>query len=86
MPPATADGVSRIMESAQVSGQMSRLRLDDQPVAEILRLLDSAGTFVGEHRVAAQVGVPLMRMSRLISQMQRLLNIDGYPVIESRCR
>ena len=84
MPPTTADAISRIMESAQVSGQRSRLRLDDQPVAEILRLLDSTGTFVGDHRVAAQVGVPLMRMSRLVSQMQRLLNIDGYPVIESR--
>ena len=84
MPPTTADGISQIMESAQVSGQMSRLRLDDQPVAEILRLLDSAGTFVGEHRVAVQVGVPLMRMNRLVSQMQRLLNVDGYPVIESR--
>ena len=84
MHPATADAISRIMDSAQVSGQMSRLRLDDQPVAEILRLLDSAGSFVGEHRVAAQAGVPLVRMSRLVSQMQRLLNIDGYPVIESR--
>ena len=84
MPPATTDAIDRILESAQVSGQMSRLRLDDQPVAEILRLLDSAGTFVGEHRVAAQVGVPLVRMNRLVGQMQRLLNIDGYPVIESR--
>ena len=81
---ATADAINRIMESAQVSGQMSRLRLDDQPVAEILRMLDSAGTFVGEYRVAAHVGVPPMRMNRLVSQMQRLLNIDGYPVIESR--
>lgn len=77
------ESIARIMASDHVSGQLAKLRLDAVQVSEILRLLDGAGTAMGEQRVADHVGIPRMRMGRLVGQLQRLLNIDGYTVIES---
>jgi len=77
------DPIGRIMTSDHVDGQLAALRLDAVQVAAVLRLLDAAGTAMGEERVADHVGLPRMRMTRLVSQLQRLLNIDGYSVIES---
>ena len=71
------------MTGDYVAGRLSALRLDADRVADVLRLLDAAGTAMGEGRIADHVGMPRMRIGRLIIQMQRLLNIDGYAVIES---
>ena len=80
---AGVDPIRRIMTGDYVAGRLSALRLDADRVADVLRLLDAAGTAMGEGRIADHVGMPRMRIGRLIIQMQRLLNIDGYAAIES---
>jgi len=72
------------MASDQVQASLPVLRLDAVVVATILGVLDSTGgTSLAEDRVAVLAGVPKVRIGRVVTQMQRLLNIDGYPVIET---
>jgi hypothetical protein len=82
--PPAVDPIAAIMSSDHVDEQLGRLRLDATVVEQTLRLLDSAGgTLMSQRRVADQVGVAPVRMGRTLTQLQRLLNIDGYPVIEA---
>lgn len=81
---SATDAIGVIMASDQVQASLPALRLDAVVVATILGVLDSTGgTSLAEERVAVLAGVPKVRIGRLVTQMQRLLNIDGYPVIET---
>jgi len=72
------------MASEHVQARLPTLRLDATVVGTILRVLDgTGGTSLAEERVAVLAGVPKVRIGRVVTQLQRLLNIDGYPVIET---
>jgi hypothetical protein len=80
---ASAD-IAAIMASDHVQSKLVPLRLDPLDVEKILTVLDSTGgTSLAEGRVAERAGVPKVRIGRIVTQMQRLLNIDGYQVIEA---
>ena len=81
---STGDPISVIMNHDHVTSQLVSLRLSADQVEAIIRLLDAArGTPMSETRVADQAGINRVRMSRLVAQLQRLLNIDGYAVLEA---
>ena len=70
------------MTHSQIAGQLAPLRLDDKPVALALALLDRYGTSsVSLDRLADQIGYPQRSMFRLVTQIQRLVNIDGAGVL-----
>ena len=76
--------IERIMATEHVRGQLSSLRLDAAVVTSILGVLNRAGgTALADTRIADAVDIPRQRIGRVITQMQRLLNIDGYPVINT---
>ena len=80
----TSGPIAQIVATDFVQGQLASLRLDETLVLSILNLLNAVGgTYVYEDRIAEHAGVPQMRISRVITQLQRLLNIDGYAVIET---
>ncbi|BAN04395.1 BREX-2 system phosphatase PglZ [Ilumatobacter coccineus] len=83
-PAATTTGIEAVMASDHVQSNLAALRLDAAVVTTILSVLDgTGGTSLAEDRVAERASVPKVRIGRIITQMQRLLNIDGYPVIET---
>ena len=83
-PSSASDAIGAIMASDQVQANLPALRLDAVVVATILGVLDgTGGTSLAEDRVAVLAGVPKVRIGRVVTQLQRLLNIDGYPVIET---
>ena len=84
VPSSASDAIGAIMASDQVQANLPALRLDAVVVATILGVLDgTGGTSLAEDRVAVLAGVPKVRIGRVVTQLQRLLNIDGYPVIET---
>ena len=79
---AVGEAIGHILDHPQIASQVVALRLDDKPVGETLDLLDRYGTSaVGLDRLADQVGYPQRSMARLVTQMQRLVNIDGAGVL-----
>lgn len=78
------DPIDRILAVDQISAALPALRLDAEVVGRFLRALDqTGGTAVSEQRVADAIGLNRSRIGRLTAQVQRLVNLDGYAVIES---
>jgi len=76
--------ISAIMASEYVQSKISSSRLDPVVVEKILAILDgTGGTSLAEARVAERAGVPKVRIGRMLTQIQILLNIDGYLVIDA---
>jgi PglZ domain len=79
-----ADPIDRILAVDKISAALPALRLDAEVVGRFLRALDqTGGTAVSEQRVADAIGLNRSRIGRLTAQIQRLVNLDGYAVIES---
>ena len=86
-PQATkADGwISRLLASevlAQQRALAKRIQVDDDQLAKALTLLEGKGGAVPESVVAVALGVPPFRVGGFISHLQRLLNVEGYAVVE----
>jgi hypothetical protein len=80
--PVASAAVEAILATDAIVAQLSALRLDAELVAGLLAMLDSTGgTPIAEARVADAIGYPRNRIGRLVNQVQRLVNIDGYNVI-----
>lgn len=75
--------IARIMAESQIRGQLDLLRLTADTVAEALSQLDRyEGAPVTLERLADQIACPQARIGRLVTQIQRLVNLDGAGVIE----
>ncbi len=81
---AVTGAISRILATEDVLQSATMLRLDHGHVAAVLTRLDAAGgTPVHEDRLADVAGIPRARIGRFVMQLQRLVNIDGYGIIEA---
>lgn len=77
--------VERVLAADVVRSALPRLRLADDELRRLLVALDRmGGGYLGETRLADEAGLPASRISRYVAQLQRLLNLDGYPVVETR--
>jgi hypothetical protein len=85
--PAAA-GISlgtRIVASPRMAGQRQFVRRapDDPSVAALIDALAQAGGRLTLTEAAAIVGEPPVRMSGYLAQVSRLLNVDGYAVLQT---
>ncbi|HEY0938100.1 MAG TPA: hypothetical protein VGD91_30695, partial [Trebonia sp.] len=85
-PGARASGASlgaRVVASPRMSGQRAFVRRgpDDASVAALIDALARAGGRLTITEAARAVGEPPVRMSRYLTQVARLLNVDGYAVL-----
>lgn len=78
------DWVSGLFASEQwhTQRQLGRATLDDAKVAELLDLIDRRGGVVHVDVLAADAGVSLLRLPGVLSTLRRLLNVDGYQVLD----
>lgn len=88
-PPPTAvpapDWVARLLASetfAQQRQVASRLAPGDEQVVMVLRELDRRGGQMTAAAFAARIGLPPLRLPGFIAQLQRMLNLDGYPILD----
>ena len=66
----------------QSSTQAGRRRPDDAQVLALLAILDAApGHQVSERALAEALNVPVIRMSGIIAQVARMLNVEGYRIL-----
>jgi hypothetical protein len=83
--PAPAAWVDAVLQSeifAENARLIGRRRAPDSVVAAAIRCLDASPDGRATERDLAQaVDLPEMRIRGLMAQLQRLLNLDGYPVI-----
>jgi hypothetical protein len=61
--------------------RVGRISLEDDRLTRLLRCLDQRGGRATTHQLAAAVEQPPLRMRGIVSAMQRMLNVDGYPII-----
>lgn len=61
--------------------RVGRIALDDQRLRQLLNCLDERGGRVNVELLAAAIQQPQLRMRGVLSIMQRMLNVDGYPVV-----
>ncbi|WP_285664605.1 BREX-2 system phosphatase PglZ [Actinorhabdospora filicis] len=82
--PAAADGLgARVVGTAQFTTMLKfgRTKLDGDKVAALIDGLDEAGGRLPIARAAEITGLPLFRIDGYISQLSRILNLDGYQVL-----
>jgi hypothetical protein len=83
--PAHANGgwIDRLIASPVFAAQVVQAGrgVDEARLRPVLSVLDARGGRAPLDLVARSAGVPLVRASGLISQVSRILNIDGYPII-----
>jgi hypothetical protein len=60
----------------------ARAQVDDATVVAVLTAIDNAGGSILRDALAAEVHVPLFRVDGLVQSLRRLLNVEGYAVIE----
>lgn len=88
--PPSDDGrsfVERVIASELIvqRRRSPRVRLDDDQLARLLRVLEAIGTTaVTDKRLAEEAGLPPARIGRYVAQLQDLLNVDGYAVVTTR--
>jgi len=61
---------------------VSRAQLDDDRVARVLTMLDARGGSALRATLAADIEMPAFRVDGLVQSLRRLLNVEGYAVIE----
>lgn len=73
----------RVIGSPLYAAQRAFVRKapDDAQVAAVIEALDRAGGKLPVTALAASAGQPAFRMPGYLTQLGRLLNVDGYPVI-----
>lgn len=74
---------ARVAASPRMASQRGFVRRapDDASVAALIDALDRAGNRLTIAEAARAVGEPPVRMSRYLTQIARLLNVDGYAVL-----
>lgn len=81
--PATSIG-AQVVGSPRMESQRQLIRRapSAESVAALIDALIEAGNRVSVAEAALVVGEPPVRMSGYLSQVMRLLNVDGYPVLQ----
>lgn len=81
--PAVSTG-AQVVASARMKAQRQLLRRapSDDSVAALVDALIAGGGRITLQEAAKAVGQPPVRMSGYLAQVTRLLNVDGYPVLQ----
>ena len=81
--PAPASLGAQVVASSRMADQRQFVRRapDNDRVAALIDALEQAGGRVTVTEAARIVGEPAVRMSGYLSQVARLLNVDGYQVV-----
>lgn len=62
--------------------RVGRLALDDERLRALLSCLEKHGERASTEQLAAAINQPLLRIRGVLTMLQRMLNIDGFPVIK----
>jgi len=66
---------------AQMKARSSRVRVSEVQLRQLFALMEQAGGQQMSAAVAQGLGLPELRLHGLLAGMQKLLNVDGYPVL-----
>jgi hypothetical protein len=83
-PPASnpMDDWAQRVTTALRAHRTSRVRLSEEQAAQLLLALAAyEGQAVGEARLADLAGLPSARIGRYLTQLQDLVNIEGYGIL-----
>ncbi|MBI5446425.1 MAG: BREX-2 system phosphatase PglZ [Deltaproteobacteria bacterium] len=81
---AADDWLTRVFESPTFAVQKKlagRVLPSEDLVRQFLSILDQRGGKMTREALARHLGQPSIRIGGLVAAMQRLLNVDGYPVL-----
>lgn len=85
-PPATPAGLVQAVLASTTYAEQKRMAgrraLDDRTAAAVLRALVDRGGRAHQDTVAAAAGIPTADVGQVFAAVRRLLNVDGYGVIE----
>ncbi|QGG94366.1 BREX-2 system phosphatase PglZ [Actinomarinicola tropica] len=83
---ATAAGwIEQLLAEPELASRRAspRIRLTDDELERLLRTLDRwAGVPLPLERLANETELPVARINRYVAQVQDLLNVDGYGIVE----
>lgn len=82
--PPLNDWLDRVLQSPLLERQaerVGRVALDAERLRTILLTLQQHGGRCSLEQIASAIGQPLMRMRGVVSVMERMLNLDGYPIV-----
>lgn len=83
--PPAADLADAVLASSTYAAQRARAgrrSADDATVAAVLRALLQRGNRAHRDTLASQVGIPATTLEPTLAAVKRLLNVDGYAVVE----
>jgi hypothetical protein len=84
--PATPPGLVEAVLVSATYGEQKRMAgrraLDDATAGAVLRALVDRGGRAHQDTIAAAVGIPATDVGQVFAAVRRLLNVDGYGVIE----
>lgn len=81
---ASADWISALFASpryAQMKLRVGRAKLAEDQVRRLLVLLEDGGGRQMTGALVQALGIPSIRMNGFLAGVQKLLNVDGYPVL-----
>lgn len=61
-----------------------RVRITDEQIKSVLIALTSRGGTMTETALASQLGLPAHRLSGLLAMLQRIINVDGYLILDRK--
>ncbi len=79
-----ADWISALFASplyAQMKPRVGRVKLAEDQVRRLLMLLAEGGGQQMTGALVQALGIPSIRMNGFLAGVQKLLNVDGYPVL-----
>jgi len=59
-----------------------RARVTDEQIESVVTLLGNRGGTMTEAALAGAMGLPAHRLSGMVAVMQRILNVEGYPILD----
>lgn len=85
-PPAAPAGLIEVVLASNTYAKQKRMAgrraLDDRTAEAVLRALVDRGGRAHQDTVAAAAGIPIADVGQVFAAVRRLLNVDGYGVIE----
>lgn len=72
---------SEIMK--QQKGSANRTQVSDDQITRCLSLLESKGGVIPTSTLARELSLPSFRVGGFVAQLQRLMNVEGYLVLET---
>ncbi|MEA3641938.1 MAG: BREX-2 system phosphatase PglZ [Lamprobacter sp.] len=82
--PVEEDWIAALLSSpvyAQMKARSGRVRVSEAQLRALLKELEAAGGQQMSAAVAQRLGIPELRLNGLLAGVQKLLNVDGYPVL-----